>query len=233
MAPGMGAAPGAVVDKTIICPPALVGKMIGPAGATIKKMAADTGAQVNLDRDVAQGGGKAVIITAADPMIREKAKAHIQNWIQENSASSGMGGMGQPMQFGQAPQMSPPSGLGQPLQPGLRPPLGGMMRPQGQAMPSGGFNTGMPQNFGGMQQGGGRFPQMTPPSKAPPSMSPPGMGMGGGMGGGMRPPMQPNFVPNTNFGGQGGNMAPGAGMPNFGKVQQQGWQQDQNYGGGY
>merc|ERR1719169_409460 len=100
------AAPGSVVDKSIICPPALVGKMIGPAGATIKKMAADTGAEVNLDRDVAQGGGKAVIITAADPMIREKAKAHIQNWIRENQAPAvtmGGGGMGQP------PQMSPPT----------------------------------------------------------------------------------------------------------------------------
>merc|ERR1719240_1479988 len=85
----MGAgAPGSVVDKSIICPAALVGKMIGPAGATIKKMAADTGAQVNLDRDVAAGGGKAVIITAADPMIREKAKNHIQNWIRENQSSA-------------------------------------------------------------------------------------------------------------------------------------------------
>merc|ERR1719443_41313 len=86
--------PGNVVDKSIICPPALVGKMIGPAGATIKKMASDTGAQVNLDRDVAQGGGKAVIITAADPMIREKAKAHIQNWIREQSGAGPMGGGG-------------------------------------------------------------------------------------------------------------------------------------------
>merc|ERR1719364_281132 len=89
------AGPGGVVDKTIICPPALVGKMIGPAGATIKKMAADTGAQVNLDRDVAQGGGKAVIITAADPMIREKAKTHILNWIAENQAPAAGGGFPQ------------------------------------------------------------------------------------------------------------------------------------------
>merc|ERR1719506_2324516 len=103
------AAPGSVVDKSIICPPALVGKMIGPAGATIKKMAADTGAQVNLDRDVAQGGGKAVIITAADPMIREKAKAHIQRWIQENQAPA-IGGM-------MPPQMQPP---------GMMPKMGGM-----------------------------------------------------------------------------------------------------------
>merc|ERR1719169_387406 len=97
------AAPGSVVDKSIICPPALVGKMMGPAGATIKKMAADTGAQVNLDRDIAQGGGKAVIITAADPAIREKAKAHIQNWIRENQAPAVTMGGGMP------PQMSPPS----------------------------------------------------------------------------------------------------------------------------
>merc|ERR1719231_1482924 len=107
--PGMAAAPGSVVDKSIICPPALVGKMIGPAGATIKKMAADTGAQVNFDRDIAQGGGKAVIITAADPAIREKAKVHIQNWIRENSGASGAIGM--------APNMQPPA---------MRPPLGGM-----------------------------------------------------------------------------------------------------------
>merc|ERR1719172_529669 len=99
-APGApaGGAPGNVVDKSIICPPALVGKMIGPAGATIKKMASDTGAQVNLDRDVAQGGGKAVIITAADPMIREKAKAHIQNWIRENQGPAMGGNMGAGMQ---------------------------------------------------------------------------------------------------------------------------------------
>merc|ERR1719375_2809874 len=99
MMPPPGGAPpsgaGGVVDKSIICPPALVGKMIGPAGATIKKMAADTGAQVNLDRDIAQGGGKAVIITAADPMVREKAKAHVQNWIRQNQ--------------GPAPNMAPPN----------------------------------------------------------------------------------------------------------------------------
>merc|ERR1719326_1095406 len=118
MMPPPGGAPpsgaGGVVDKSIICPPALVGKMIGPAGATIKKMAADTGAQVNLDRDVAQGGGKAVIITAADPMIREKAKTHIQNWIRENQSSAPMGGGG----YNQGMGMAPPG----PLQP---PPMGG------------------------------------------------------------------------------------------------------------
>jgi len=183
-------APGSVVDKTIICPPALVGKMIGPAGATIKKMASDTGAQVNLDRDVAQGGGKAVIITAADPMIREKAKAHIQNWIRENQAPAA--------NF--APQMAPPQmAPPQMSPPGFRPPLGG----QG----------GMQPRPAGMMGG------------FPPAMNPPGLAPGGNFGG-MRPPMpgqQQQQFGNANF----GNMAPGAGAPNFGKVQQQGYQQDQ------
>jgi len=183
--PGMGA-PSSVVDKSIICPPALVGKMIGPAGATIKKMAADTGAQVNLDRDVAQGGGKAVIITAADPMIREKAKAHILNWITENQAPGGAP-MGNFPQSNMPPQMNPPGGM--PQQPGmLRPPLGG-----------GGF----PGAAGGM-------PQMNP------GMNPPGIG------GGLRPPMQ---QPNQQW---GGNMAPGAGAPNYGKAQQ-GYNQNQGW----
>jgi len=178
--PGMGSAPpGSVVDKSIICPPALVGKMIGPAGATIKKLAADTGAQVNLDRDVAQGGGKAVIITAADPLIREKAKSHIQKWIQDNQGGAGMG---------MPPQMSPPGGMA----PGLRPPM----------------NPGA-QNFGGGFPGqqGGVLPKMG----GAPLMRPP-MGMG-----------QHNMsMP---------NMAPGAGMPNFGKQvnQNQGYQQNQGW----
>jgi len=191
--PGMATAqPGSVVDKSIICPPALVGKMIGPAGATIKKLAADTGAQVNLDRDVAQGGGKAVIITAADPLIREKAKNHIQKWIQDQGGA-GMGGMGG-MAGGMQPQMSPAGGMA----PGMRPP----MQP-------------------GAQNFGGNFPPGQTPGVVPK------------MGGGpplMRPPM--------GMGGMGGqhnmsmpNMAPGAGMPNFGKVQNQnqGYQQNQGW----
>jgi len=178
------AGPGGVVDKSIICPPALVGKMIGPAGATIKKMASDTGAQVNLDRDIAQGGGKAVIITAADPMIREKAKVHIQNWIRENQQPAGNmgGGMGQ---------------MG-----GMQPPLGGGMGQMGAP----------PAMRPGMQP-----PQMRPPMMNPPGINNPGQmnppGMAPKFGGAMRPPM-------------GGNMAPGAGMPNFGKVQ---GYQDQGY----
>jgi hypothetical protein len=177
------AGPGGVVDKSIICPPALVGKMIGPAGATIKKMASDTGAQVNLDRDIAQGGGKAVIITAADPMIREKAKVHIQNWIRENQQPAGNmgGGMGQ---------------MG-----GMQPPLGGGMGQMGAP----------PAMRPGMQPPQMRPPMMNPPGINPGQMNPPGMAPK--FGGAMRPPM-------------GGNMAPGAGMPNFGKVQ---GYQDQGY----
>jgi len=182
-------APGNVVDKSIICPPALVGKMIGPAGATIKKMAADTGAQVNLDRDVAQGGGKAVIITAADPMIREKAKTHIQNWIRENSQSNPMGGgsFGQAM-GGQvvAPPgpLQPPPGL---QQPGMRP-MG--MRP-GMGMGMGGGMGGGNMGWNSNQGGGHQFGS-TPKFGGAPVM---------------RPPMGDS------------NMAPGAGMPSFPKVQ--------------
>jgi len=208
-APAVAGPPGSVVDKTIICPPALVGKMIGPAGATIKKMAADTGAQVNLDRDVAQGGGKAVIITAADPMIREKAKAHIQNWIRENQAPSGNMGGGSFPQSGAMPQMSPPM-MSPPSGMGMQPPLGGGMglQPRPAGMVPGGLNPPM--------QGG-------PPQMRPPMANPPGLG-GAGFGGGLRPPMQqPQF--GNNF---GNNMAPGAGAPNFGKVQQ-GYDQNQGW----
>eukprot|EP00438_Fugacium_kawagutii_P025136 Skav208290 [mRNA] locus=scaffold897:51345:55186:+ [translate_table: standard] len=74
-APGPGPPAQSNVDKTIIVPGHLVGKIIGPAGATIKKMAADTGAQINMDSVVQPGGGKAVVITASDPAARERAKA--------------------------------------------------------------------------------------------------------------------------------------------------------------
>merc|ERR1719464_2233629 len=36
---------GGIVDKTVICPPALLQKFIGPGGQTIKKIATDSGAQ--------------------------------------------------------------------------------------------------------------------------------------------------------------------------------------------
>ena len=41
------------------------------------------GAQINMDTGVAPGGGKAVVISAADPAVRERAKATVQKWIQE------------------------------------------------------------------------------------------------------------------------------------------------------
>jgi hypothetical protein len=162
---GMQAAPGSVVDKTVICPANLVGKMIGPAGATIKKMSADTGAQVNLDRDVAigPGGGKAVIITAADPMIREKAKAHVQNWINENTGpmrggppmggmGPNMGGavpkMGGAMQPGGMPQMRPPAMNPPPMgAPGMRPQFPAPNMAPGAGMPGGNFQ-GQGQGYG-------------------------------------------------------------------------------------
>merc|ERR1719382_2260928 len=36
------------VDRTVVVPASLVGKLIGPQGATIKKLATDSGAQINL-----------------------------------------------------------------------------------------------------------------------------------------------------------------------------------------
>lgn len=184
--------PGNIVDKSIICPPALVGKMIGPAGATIKKMAADTGAQVNLDRDVAQGGGKAVIITAADPMIREKAKTHIQNWIRDNSQSNPMGGMGMGQMGGPRPlappgPLQPPPGMGMGMGMGMQQPGMGMGMGMGGGPNMGGGNMGWNPNQGGNQGGFGSTPKF------------------GGA------PMRPNM-------GGDSNMAPGAGMPSFPKV---------------
>merc|ERR1719282_1389738 len=88
VAGGAAAGGGSCVDKSIVCPAALVGKLIGPAGATIKKLAADSGAQINMDSSLLPGGGKAVIITAADPSARERAKMHVNNWIKDNQATT-------------------------------------------------------------------------------------------------------------------------------------------------
>jgi len=157
--PGMAGGVGGSVDKSIICPPALVGKMIGPAGATIKKFAADTGAQVNLDRDIAQGGGKAVIITAADPVIREKAKAHIQNWIAENSGGGQMGGMSAPpMGVTPKPMMAPPTMAPPTMTPPMMSPpgMGGGNFPGGTAPKFGAqANFGQPKFGGNMAPGAG------------------------------------------------------------------------------
>merc|ERR1740121_2823764 len=124
--PGAGGA--TAVDKSIVCPAALVGKLIGPAGATIKKLAADSGAQINMDSSLLPGGGKAVIITAADPGARERAKSHVNNWIKENQAATPA------PSGGGAPSMQPPSGA-PPMRPDnpmgaqnlTRPPMGGGM----------------------------------------------------------------------------------------------------------
>mmetsp|Transcript_62203 Transcript_62203/g.131454 ORF Transcript_62203/g.131454 Transcript_62203/m.131454 type:complete len:612 (+) Transcript_62203:204-2039(+) len=123
-APPVGAAvppPGAAgsgVDKSVICPAHLVGKLIGPAGATIKKLAADTGAQINMDQVQHASGGKAVVITAADPAVRERAKAAVSEWIKNNST----GGM-----IGAPPPVAPRAVL--PGQPNLRPPVQPLNRP--------------------------------------------------------------------------------------------------------
>ncbi|CAL1130796.1 unnamed protein product [Cladocopium goreaui] len=184
-APGPGAGQ-SNVDKTIIVPGHLVGKIIGPAGATIKKMAADTGAQINMDSVVQPGGGKAVVITAADPAARERAKAHVQSWIKDQAPAMGTG-------------YQPPGGLG-----GMQP-MGGLGgkggMPGGKGMGGmgmggmGGMGMGPPGGLGGMGGMGGMGPGMGPglgkggmgpmPGPMGKGMGPPmGMGMGGkGMGG--------------------------------------------------
>merc|ERR1719221_2131210 len=128
--PGLGMA-GSVVDKSIVVPAALVMKLIGPAGATIKKLAADSGAQINLDTGAQPGGGKAIVITAADPAVREKAKAAVQQWVRENQA----GGIGASPSFppptgqqsaamGATGRQDTSSGYSKASPAGLRPPLG-------------------------------------------------------------------------------------------------------------
>merc|ERR1719158_2265921 len=61
------------VDRSVVCPAALVGRLIGPGGQNIKRLAAATGAQINMDAGFAPGGGKAVLITAANEDARTKA----------------------------------------------------------------------------------------------------------------------------------------------------------------
>jgi len=105
----VAAGQGGCVDKTIMCPATLVGKLIGSGGAMIKKLSADTGAQINMgDANASQGGAKPVIITAADPMVRERARAHIQQWLQENQGPA----MGVPGSFTGTPTAGPPSMTG-------------------------------------------------------------------------------------------------------------------------
>ncbi|CAE7420814.1 bbp-1 [Symbiodinium natans] len=207
------------VDKTIIVPGHLVGKIIGPAGATIKKMAADTGAQINMDSVVQPGGGKAVVITAADPTARERAKAHVQNWIKDNQTPVGGPGYG----GGGLGGMQPIGGMG-----GKGGPLGGGMGGKGMGPPLGGglgMGGGMagPAGMGGM---GGMGPGMGPmggkggmgpmgPGGMGKGMGPPpmggGMGMGGkGMGGGCGMGMQ--NMPKSTGGLMPGQQPGGLGM---------------------
>lgn len=197
-----GPIPGAIpqgvsgVDKSIICPPALVGKLIGPAGGTIKKLAMDSGAQINMDSGVQPGGGKAVIITAADPVVRERAKMQVQQWLNENGGRPMMGAPQAPGMLNQ--NLAPVA----PLNAGMPNMAGAAARPKGMS-PAGPGSFGMPGMVGvrptGMQPppGGMQPPSMQPPTMQPPTMQPPvrpGMGMstGGlmppGVGGGMRPP---------------------------------------------
>eukprot|EP00747_Dinoflagellata_sp_TGD_P208073 gnl/TRDRNA2_/TRDRNA2_81594_c0_seq2.p1 gnl/TRDRNA2_/TRDRNA2_81594_c0~~gnl/TRDRNA2_/TRDRNA2_81594_c0_seq2.p1 ORF type:complete len:853 (-),score=189.16 gnl/TRDRNA2_/TRDRNA2_81594_c0_seq2:121-2547(-) len=153
--PGAGGNP---VDKSLICPANLIGKLIGPSGATIKKLSTDTGAQINMDSQMQPGGGKALIITAADPFVREKAKAAVKAWLDENSAAPqgppgrmGGGGLGnQPVIPGGGGNPGGPQMVLPPQRPGLATP--GLQRP---AMPAGPVGPGGP---GGMQQPGGFRP---------------------------------------------------------------------------
>merc|ERR1719331_2437129 len=92
-------------------------------------------------------------------MIREKAKAHIQNWIRENQGPAP--NMAPPNMA--PPNMAPPNMAPPNMQPpGFRPPLGGGMQPR----PAGMMNQGGFPNQGG------------PPGMRPP-MNPPGGGDGG------------------------------------------------------
>merc|ERR550537_1900274 len=89
---GAPAGPGGVnpVDRSVICPSHLISKLIGSGGLNLKKIAQDTGASINLDPGIQPGGGKIIVVTAPDAATRERAKAELQNWIQQN------GGMAQP-----------------------------------------------------------------------------------------------------------------------------------------
>jgi len=135
---GMGSA----VDKSIVCPAPLVSKLIGPAGATIKKLATDSGAQINLDSIAQPGGGKAVVITAADPVARERAKMHVNMWIKENQGPLGM----KPPTFN-APNMGP-SILGS--QAAVRPQQAMGMLPQQQMQSTGGLRPVAPVGAGNL-----------------------------------------------------------------------------------
>mmetsp|Transcript_133875 Transcript_133875/g.346714 ORF Transcript_133875/g.346714 Transcript_133875/m.346714 type:complete len:673 (-) Transcript_133875:215-2233(-) len=248
--PGMGA-PGSGVDKSILCPSHLVGKLIGPAGATIKKLAMDTGAQINMDSTQAPTGGKAVIITAADPVVRERAKMAVSQWIKENTAAgmpmgaaaprplgtgmlTGQPGQQPPQQPGAlrpvAPLNAPRPQISMPGQPGLMPPRPagavGMVRPPGLQTGPPGMRPPMQMPGGGAGgPPGGAPPQMNPGMR--PSMGgPPGGGAPGqGVGGLLNVAGLGGGCGSNNFQGlprtTGGLMPPGIGGGAMGGMQQQ------------
>jgi hypothetical protein len=156
------------VDRSVVCPAHLVSKLIGPGGLTLKKIAQDTGAQINLDAGIQPGGGKIIIVTAPDAATRERAKAELQKWLQQN------GGMAQPQQgmgMAMGGQMPPRPAMGA-MRPGLQ--AGGGC---------GGFNMGGGGGCGGCGGCGGMTPNMRPPMGQPMGGMMGGMGGGCGMGG--------------------------------------------------
>merc|ERR1719291_1273120 len=181
------AAGGGAVDKSILCPGGLIGKLIGPGGATIKKLATDSGAQINLDTVAQPGGAKTIIITAADPVARERAKMHVQMWIKEN-------------QVGAPPSFATPANPGPQMQPpGLRP-----VAPMG----AGGLasNPGMGMPAGAVPKPGG-MPNMPPGGMRPP------LGGPGGQFGNIRPGGMPNMGTMGPPGGVPNMMNPAGGPP--------------------
>jgi len=210
-------AAGSGVDKSIICPPALVGKLIGPAGGTIKKLAMDSGAQINMDGGVQPGGGKAVIISAADPVVRARAKLQVQQWINENRDPSAMPGPGL-MATGTSVAPRPVA----PQNPG--------MMSAGNLRPVAPLNT--PNLAGAMAKGmspagppGGNF--VRPPGMQPPMGAPPMQNMPPRSTGGLMPPNVANFQGSLS-GGKGMKGGEGKGMSKGG-YQQQNYQSNQNW----
>jgi len=206
----LAGAPGSCVDKSVICPGALVGRLIGPAGATIKKLATETGAQINMDTVAAPGGGKAVIISAADPGVRERAKSAVQDWIKANQ-NIGIPNTG--LLTGSRPLAPPSTGMLQPPQQPLRPvaPLNtGMVRPPVTSYGGPGGAGGGP----GLGYTGRTGMPSGPPGLGRPSMVPPGQGGMQQGPPGMRPPYGGGNLPmRPSMGGDSGMMNMGGPRP--------------------
>jgi polyribonucleotide nucleotidyltransferase len=63
--------------KVVMIPVDKIGELIGPSGKNIKKLAADTGAQIDVEDD------GSVSISAVDPASMEKAVAYVEGMIKE------------------------------------------------------------------------------------------------------------------------------------------------------